>query len=180
MALVTILTFLIYNYYRIVIKLLFSTNIRGLGKYTLVKFSIPDLAKLDKKFFYYIVLSYNYNIIVLSLYRVFQKPNVLYNLVSPWLYLVINEVLIIEEIISFKGYYKEILTIIYTIYYSKLSTLQLEAIISRLALIVLNFVRSSTLSLDSNIFIQTSYIQLFIDLIGLGLYFQTKALGEKL
>ena len=72
-----------HNYYGIVIKLLFPTNIKGPGEYTLAKFLIPDSVKLGEELPYYTALSYNYNIIVLSLYGVFWEPNILYNLISP-------------------------------------------------------------------------------------------------
>lgn len=85
-----------------------------------------------------------------------------------------------EEIKSFKGRYEEILAIMCAVRRPKLSALWLGAVISGLALTVLDFVRSGTPPLDPNAFAWTGCAQSFMDLTGSGPYSWTEASGEKL
>ncbi len=179
-ALATTLTFPTHNHYGTVAKLPFPTSMRGPGEHTPAKFTMPGSAKLGEELPYYMALSCNHSVIVSSLCGVFWEPNVPCNLVSPWLHPVMNEVPIMEEIMSFKGRYEEILAIMCAIRRPRLSALWLGAVISGLAPTVLDFVRSGTPPLDPNAFAWTGCAQSFMDLAGSGPYSRTEASGEKL
>ncbi|KAL8935431.1 MAG: hypothetical protein Q9211_004706 [Gyalolechia sp. 1 TL-2023] len=179
-ALATTLTFPTLNHYGIVATLPFPTHLRGRDEENPVKLAAVDLVRISEGLPYYMALSCNQSVIVSSLCGVFWEPGIPCNLVSPWLHPVMNEVPIIEEVINFEGRYHELLAIMCAIRRPKLSALWLGAVISGLAPRILDFVKGGTLPLDPNAFAWTGCPHSFMDLVGSGPYFQTKASGEKI
>lgn len=179
-ALATTLTLPTHNHYGTVATLPFPTGARGRCEHAPAKLTVPNMAKLSEELSCYMALSCNHSVIVSSLCGVFWEPKVQCNLVSPWLHPVINEVPIMEEVKNFEGRYHEILAIMCAVRRPKLSALWLGAVISGLTPRVIDFVKSGAPPLDPNAFAWTGCPQSFMDLAGLGPYFQTDASGEKI
>lgn len=82
-------------------------------------------------------LSYSPEVIISSICGIFWELNIIYNIVSPWLYPILNEVPDGKGIIDTPDLYHEVLIIIYGLRRPRISALWLGAIAGGLILIIL-------------------------------------------
>lgn len=129
---------------------------------------------------YYLSLSCNYRVVLSSLCGLFWEPDIPCNLVSPWIYPVLDEIPLQAELFNDQGRYFEVIALICGIRRSRLSALWVGAAISGLLLKVLDLVRSGTPPIDPNGYYWTACPQTFMDLPGSGPYFHPTSSGQSM
>jgi hypothetical protein len=116
--------------------------------------------------------------VISSLCGLFWEPDILCNLVSLWIYPVLDELRIRAELVNDQGRCFEVIALMCGIRRPRLSALWVGAATSGFLPKVLDLVRSGTPHIDPNGYHWTAYPQTFMDLPGSGLYFHSTLSGQ--
>ena len=176
----TTLIFSTFNHYEIVVTLFFFAKMKNENENNSMKFIASNLIRMSEKFFNYMILNCNHNIIVSNFCEIFWKSNISCNFVNFWLHFVMNKMSIMKKIINFKNRYHEIFVIMCVIRRFKFFVFWFEIVINELISKIFDFVKNDASFFDFNVFAWTSYFQFFMNFANSNSYFQIKTFDEKI